>query len=141
MTWRSNKGKSRLIRELMAKGISVRKAEKAVNAVFDCMARAVRRGEDAEIPGGRIQAKMRKGQPRRKWQRFVNVHTGKITFKMVSFRGRRRVIQFKPEQAEARQLAAELLGRRAIRRPWPSSNEPSRFIRINPGRCCAACVN
>ena len=58
----STKGKSGLIRELIAKGLSVRQAEKAVNAVFDCMSRAVRRGETVEIPGGTIQAKIMNGE-------------------------------------------------------------------------------
>jgi nucleoid DNA-binding protein len=48
----STRGKSGLIRELMAKGLSVREAEKAVNAVFEVMTRAVKRGETVEIPGG-----------------------------------------------------------------------------------------
>ena len=128
MDWRSNKGKSKLIRELMAKGISVRKAEKGVNAVFDCMARAVRRGESVEIPGGRIQVKMRKGQPRRKWQRFVNVQTRQIMSRIVDFRGQRLVVKFSPDlnlnlsplpqpltpdEIEALQLASELLGKAA----------------------------
>ena len=128
MDWRSNKGKSKLIRELIAKGISVRKAEKGVNAVFDCMARAVRRGESVEIPGGRIQVKIRKGQPRREWQRFVNVRTGKIMFTIVDFRGKRLVVKFSPDlnldlsplpqpltpdEIEALQLASELLGKTA----------------------------
>ena len=60
----STKGKSGLIRELMAKGLSVREAEKAVNAVFDVMARGVGRGETVEIPGGTIQAKIMNGEPR-----------------------------------------------------------------------------
>ena len=52
----STKGKSGLIRQLIAKGMSVRESTKAVNAVFDCMTRAVRRGEVVEIPGGTIRA-------------------------------------------------------------------------------------
>jgi hypothetical protein len=51
----STKGKSGLIRELIAKGLSIHQPEKAVNAVFDCMTRAVRRGETVEIPGGTIR--------------------------------------------------------------------------------------
>jgi hypothetical protein len=40
----SDQGKSGLIRELVAKGLSVRKAEKAVNVVFDAMGAGGRAG-------------------------------------------------------------------------------------------------
>jgi nucleoid DNA-binding protein len=122
----STKGKSGLIRELIAKGLSVRQAEKAVNAVFDCMARAVGRGETVEIPGGAIQAKSMNGEPRQVSQRFQDVRTGEITVKDVNYPGRRRVVKFRPdesldlaplpvpptpEEIECRQLATELLGK------------------------------
>ena len=46
MNWRSTAGKSALAKMLMKEhGFSKRKSERAVNAVFDCMARALRRGE------------------------------------------------------------------------------------------------
>ena len=124
----STKGKSGLIRELMAKGLSVRRAEKAVNAVFEVMTRGVERGETVEIPGGTIQAKIMNGQPRRAKQRFRNVRTGEIYSKVVTYPGRRRVVKFRPdesldltplpapptaEEIECRQLATELIGRPA----------------------------
>lgn len=123
----STKGKSGLIRELIAKGLSVRQAEKAVNAVFEVMTRAVKRGETVEIPGGTIQAKIMNGNPRRASQRFRDVRTGEIIVKIVNYRGRRRVVKFRPEesldltplpvppppptpeQMECRRLATELL--------------------------------
>ena len=92
----STKGKSGLIRELISKGLSVREAEKAVNAVFDVMARAVKRGETVEIPGGTIQAKIMNGEPRRASQRFRDVRTGEIAVKVITYRGRRRVVKFRP---------------------------------------------
>ena len=53
MNWRSTAGKSALIQMLMKEhGFSKRKSEKAVNAVFDCMARALRLGEVVELPIG-----------------------------------------------------------------------------------------
>ena len=106
-------------------GFSVRKATKAVNAVFGCMARAVRRGEVVEVPGGTIRARTRQGKPRRRLQKFRNVQTGRPSFKLVDYPGRRRVVKFRPdesldltplpvpptpEEIECRQLAAELLG-------------------------------
>ena len=53
MNWYSRTGRAGLIRDLMEKGFSVRKAEKGVNAVFACMTAALRRGESVEIPGGK----------------------------------------------------------------------------------------
>ena len=125
----STKGKSGLIRELIANSLSVRHAEKAVNAVFDCMSRAARRGETVEIPGGTIRAKIMNGNPRRVSQRFRDVRTREITVKVINYRGRRRVVKFRPdesldltpspvppppptlEQVECRQLATELLAK------------------------------
>jgi nucleoid DNA-binding protein len=121
-------GKSVLVKDLMAKGFTARKAQKAVNAVFDCMKLGLWWGEPVEVPGGTIQAKIRQGRPRRKLQRFQNVQTGKTAFRLVTFQGRRRVVKFKadegldltpppapetPEQVKARQLATELLGKPA----------------------------
>ncbi len=55
MNWRSTAGKSGLIQMLMKEhGFSKRKAEKAVNAVFDCMARALWHGKVVELPIGWI---------------------------------------------------------------------------------------
>ena len=56
MNWHSTAGKSALIKMLMKEhGFSKRKAEKAVNTVFYCMARALRRGDEVELPIGWIQ--------------------------------------------------------------------------------------
>ena len=122
----SMKGKSGLIQELIAKGLSVRRAEKAVNAVFDCMTRAVWRGETVEIQGGTIRAKIMHGEPRRASQRFQDVRSRKIAVKVVNYPGRRRVVKFRPdesmdltplpvpptpEEIECRQLATELLAK------------------------------
>jgi nucleoid DNA-binding protein len=124
----TNTGRARLVRELMAKGLSMRKAEKAVNAVFERMTWALRRGEIVEIPGGWIQLKWYGGKPRREWHGFRNVNTGKLGHTIVTYRGRRRVVKFKPdlkldltrppapppphsdEQIDCRKLAGELLG-------------------------------
>jgi len=75
MNWRSTAGKSGLIQMLMKEhGFSKRKAEKAVNAVFDCMARALRLGEVVELPIGWIHtAPPPARRKKRKWQRFKNI--------------------------------------------------------------------
>jgi nucleoid DNA-binding protein len=92
------KGKSRLIRELRAKGLSVRKATKAVNAVFNLMAGAVKRGEIVDIPGGTIKANTRNGKPRATMQQFRNIQTDEIDRRIVRYPGQRRVVKFRPDE-------------------------------------------
>jgi len=121
-------GKQILVRDLMAKGLTARKARKAVNAVIDTMKFALWCGEPVEIPGGSIQAKIRQGKQRGKLQYFRNIQTGKRMLRLVRYPGRRRVVKFTPdrdldvtplppprlpktpEQVEARHLASKLLG-------------------------------
>jgi len=75
-------------------GISKRKAAAAVNAVFDQMARALRRGEEVELPIGWIQAVQRPpGRKPRVIQRFRNIQSGKIDFKYT--RQPQRIIRFR----------------------------------------------
>lgn len=122
---RSTKRKIDLIQQLIAMGFSVRRATRAVNAVFECMTRALRRGEVVEIPGGTIRARTRQGKSRPQLQKFRNVQTGKPSLKLVDYPGRRRVVKFRPdesldltplpvpptpEEIECRELAAKLLG-------------------------------
>jgi nucleoid DNA-binding protein len=87
MNWRSTAGKSALIKMLMKEhGFSKLKAEKAVNAVFHCMARALRRGDKVELPIGWIHtARPPAKRKKRKWQRFRNIQTGEISFKIVRY--------------------------------------------------------
>lgn len=95
----SDTGKGRLIRDLMAKGFSVRRSTKAVNAVFDCMRQALARGETVEAPGGLLRTQIRNGK--RHWEilkKRRNVNTGKIfKTRIVALPGRRRVIKFEPD--------------------------------------------
>ena len=79
MNWRSTAGKSGLIKMLMKEhGFSKRKAEKAVNAVFHCMARALRRGDEVELPIGWIHtARPPAKRKKQKWQRFRNIQNWK----------------------------------------------------------------
>src|ERR1039457_5303021 len=121
-------GKSRIVKDVMAKGFTAREAEEAVNAVFSLMKLALQSGGPVEVPGGTLQAKARKGKPRRKNQRFRNVNNKKIAFRLVRYPGGRRVVKFMPdpnldltppplpetpEQVEALQRASELLGKPA----------------------------
>ena len=75
MNWHSTAGKSALIKMLMKEhGFSKRKAEKAVNAVFHCMARALRRGDEVELPIGWIQTARPPAKRKKcKRQRFRNI--------------------------------------------------------------------
>jgi nucleoid DNA-binding protein len=99
MSWNSKGGKSVLIRMLMKEhGISKRKAEKAVNAVFDCMARALRRGEVVELPIGWIRATRRPAKGKKqKLQKFRDIQTGEISHRIVRYPD--KIIRFraKPE--------------------------------------------
>jgi nucleoid DNA-binding protein len=121
-------GKSRIVKDVMAKGFTARKAEEAVNTVFSLMQLALQSGAPVEVPGGTLQAKARKGKSRMKSQRFRNVNKKKIAFRFVRYPGARRVVKFTPdpnldltplplpetpEQVEALQLASALLGKPA----------------------------
>lgn len=114
-----------MVQELVAKGISVRKARKAVNAVFDVMTSALCRGEEVEIPGGAVQVERRQGETRQELHRFRHPKTGKIVHKQTRYKGTRNVVKFTPdemldltpppppirsEEMECRDLASELLG-------------------------------
>jgi nucleoid DNA-binding protein len=85
MNWRSTAGKSALIKMLMKDhGFSKRKAEKAVNAVFDCMARALRRGEEVELPIGWIQTAWPPAKRKKqKLQKLKDIQTGKRSLRRV----------------------------------------------------------
>lgn len=79
-------------------GFSKRKSEKAVNGVFYCMARALRRGEVVELPIGWIQtARPPAKRKKQKIQRFRNIQTGEISLSLVRFPD--KIIRFraKPE--------------------------------------------
>jgi nucleoid DNA-binding protein len=121
-------GKSKIVQDVMAKGFTSRKAENAVNTVFNLMKLALQSGEPVEVPGGTLQVKARKGKPRREFQRFRSVQNEKIAFKLVRYCGARRVVKFMadpnldleplplpetPEQVEAHDIASELIGKPA----------------------------
>jgi nucleoid DNA-binding protein len=127
----SKTGRAGLVRDLMAKGLSVRNAEKVVNAVFEVITRAIRRGEVVETPLGTLQVKTRNVKRRQEIHTFRNVNTGKRDLKLVVYGKQRRGVKLTPnesldltapprapppptlttEQIESRQLAADLLGR------------------------------
>jgi len=125
---RKKGGKSRIVKDVMAKGFTARKAEKAVDAVFSLMKVALQAGEPVDVPGGTLQAKSRKGKLRWVVQRFRNVNDKKIALKVVRYPGAHRVVKFtpdlnldltppplpeSPEELEARMIASELLGKPA----------------------------
>jgi nucleoid DNA-binding protein len=103
MNWHSTVGKSALIKMLMKEhGFSKRKAEKAVNAVFDCMARGLKGGEIVELPVGTMKAvRTPAKRKKRKTQKFRNIqpnrNTGKkeIFYKFVTYPD--RIIRFGPD--------------------------------------------
>jgi len=95
----SDTGRSGLIRALLAKGYSFRRAAKLVNAVFDTMVQGLRRGERVEIPGGSIQVAERKAKPRLELHhKFEDLRTGPA-FRAVKYRGKRKIVKFRPDEA------------------------------------------
>lgn len=99
MNWHATGGKSGLMRMLMKKhGFSKRKAEKAVNMIFDGMTRALWRGEVVEIPGGEIVLREREGKRRIKYQEFSNIQTRKREHKVIWYKGKRKVVKFIPDE-------------------------------------------
>ena len=112
MNWRSTGGKSGLVKMLMREhGFSKRRAEKAVNAVFDCMIGALKRGEGVEIPVGRIRAVRAPANRQRSVdQKFRNIQNQVLFSRLVQHP--HRIIRFSPD-------------RKLIRRdPVPSSPAP-----------------
>ena len=98
MDWYSNKGKSGLAHELTAKGFSVRKAEKAVNAFFDAMAQALARGETVDIPGaGQLRVQVRQGKRRQRLMKVRDIHSHIVRYRAMKFPGSRRVVKFYPD--------------------------------------------
>jgi nucleoid DNA-binding protein len=86
MNWHSKAGKSGLIKMLLKDhGVSKLKAEKAVNAVFDLMAQALRRGERVELPIGWMQTAAAPAKNKRRFQKFKNIQTGKLALKLVTY--------------------------------------------------------
>lgn len=98
MTWKAGRGKTKLIKEIHEKGYSYRRAEKAVNAFFDRMARALRRGEVVEIPGGTVQCVTNHRKSRRKFQRLPLIGTSKSKYRLIHFPGGGRRIRFTPDK-------------------------------------------
>ena len=95
----SDTGRTGLIRALMAKGYSARNAEKLVNAVFATMTRTLSRGEEVEIPGGKLILEQRKGQARLEPNHiFQNVQTGRPMVKPVRYKASRKVVKFVPDE-------------------------------------------
>jgi nucleoid DNA-binding protein len=93
---RDSSYRDKLIRMVMAKGYSLRKSQKIVDAVFDTMARAVRRGEIVEIPGGEIQT-ARNRPVLGKWQRMRNPK-GEVFFRLTTRYKQRKRIIFRPDE-------------------------------------------
>ena len=92
----SRKGKGDLIRMLRRDhGISKRKAERAVNLIFDSMKEALRHGEPVELPIGQAwidSAPLHRQKVR--FQKFRNIQGGQKFFKFVRYP--KREIRFRP---------------------------------------------
>jgi nucleoid DNA-binding protein len=78
------------------KGFSKRRAELAVNAVFDQLSKALARGEVVEIPGGWLRVTNTDSKPRQELHAFRNINTNERYYKLVRYGQRRnkRLIRF-----------------------------------------------
>src|SRR5436305_5080883 len=97
MNWRSKGGKSHLIKMLIEEHkLSKRKAEKAVNAVFERMTAALRRGEEVELPVGWFWVESRAaGRKAAGVQKFRNIADGESFSRLVRYP--ERVIRYRPK--------------------------------------------
>jgi nucleoid DNA-binding protein len=133
MNWRSRKGKSGFIHMLMEEhGLSKRKAEKAVNSIFDAMKRALARGEPVELPIG--MAWVESAPPRRqkrKFQTFRNIQDGKKSYQLFGYP--KREIRFRPDpqliEPPPKPKRVPKPGRKP-RKPRPPKPPPTPFDRI-----------
>jgi nucleoid DNA-binding protein len=96
MDWNAKGGKSAIIRDVVAKGYSFRKAEKAVDAVFNAMFDALSVGETVITPIGKLTPKRRKRTKRRVFQRSVDIATRKPAYRIARFQGAYTTIVLKP---------------------------------------------
>ena len=111
--------KGDLVKMLREKhGMSKRKAAAAVNAVFDLMTRALRRGENVDIPVGSIHAKSPPAWKKQRLQKFQNIQRGNVFFRIV--RPSKREIVFKVDKRLI------LRGRDALPPPPPIPPERQR---------------
>lgn len=106
--------RSDLMKMLREIGFSKRKAAAGVDAVFSCMARALHRGEDVELPIGSIRAVGVPAGRTQRLQKFRNIQTGAVFHRLV--RPPQRMINFRPYPELI------LRGRDAL--PSPSSLPP-----------------
>ncbi|HEY3412140.1 MAG TPA: HU family DNA-binding protein, partial [Armatimonadota bacterium] len=94
MAKESNVTKATLVKMLVEKGFSVRKATKGVNAVFAVMAKKLRYGEIVPLPGGFATLVSR--TPRRELHRFRDIHTKKARYRIINYNKNKKAIKFTP---------------------------------------------
>jgi nucleoid DNA-binding protein len=88
--------KSDLVKMLRKEhGLSKRKAAGAMNAVFHCMARALWRGENVELPVGSIKAVGVPAGRKQRVQKFRNIQTGEVFHRLTH--QPERMIVFSPD--------------------------------------------
>ena len=95
---KKHSGKRRIVKDVMSKGLSARKAGKAVDAVFDLMKQALSYHEPVEIPGiGELRVVTQKGCSRWRLQKTRNIADKQIETHIVKAPGRRRLVKLKPD--------------------------------------------
>lgn len=121
MNWRSRVGKSNLIKMLMQEhDVPKRKAEEFVNAVFNVMARGLRRGDIVELPIGWMQtARPPANRRKEKLQNFRDIQTKKLSVRRVTYPNKIIRVQVNPNLI--------VRGPAPALRPPPSPEQLSKF--------------
>jgi nucleoid DNA-binding protein len=113
MTWTSKAGKSGLIHLLMDKtGLSKRKSERSVDAMFAAWRHALASGQKVEIPGGSIQVKRTAKHSHRRLATLQDIHSHRPTLRLVEMPA--RVIHFISDES----LDLECPHSETIQYPW-----------------------
>ncbi len=97
MKTKKNVDKRALVQVLRDKGLSARKATQALNTILDAWKHALWCGEEVEVPGGILQAKITKGREQATLQLFQNISSKEPLLRMVRYPGRRRVVKLIPD--------------------------------------------
>jgi hypothetical protein len=131
MTRDSKLNKGKLVRILIEKGFSTRRARKAVNAVFAIWAKHLKYGETVAVPGGKLRVVHKEKEHR--FQRLYHFPTKKAKYRIVHRNRQKKAIVFlpalklpfqpdpkakapeapfieRPAMREVRQLMSDLLG-------------------------------
>lgn len=93
---RFNSDRCRILDEIVAQGVSARKAEKGFKAVIDLMKKALARGEEVEVPNGWLLVD---DAPRRR-QKLTKLQLidGRKTYRLCVYSRQRKTVVFRKKK-------------------------------------------